>query len=365
MPRLPPLAAFRRRAVRSSALVVLTVFAGAAARPTVAPEPPLGRAIEPPLPLPASSPDPQRLTQARASFGGEVRESTLGGYLLLTDIDDPALVERAERVIGALEAIYYGRYGRRPVGTPREAIVLFSSELDYRGFQAGDRRLAGLTASTGLAGRGIVATFRGPRRDNELLGTLVHELVHLLNRRAIGPALPSWLDEGLADDLGASRIDAEGRLWPGTWSRTLAAHENEIRISGGEAALRDLADVFGPDGNAPGRLNLGAILALEWEDFVAEQSAELHYAAAAAFIRMLLAAPARNSLFRSWLGEVSAGASPAAEELRRALGQPWEELDLELALWTRGELARLPPLRPAGSQVASPRSTPSAPSVAR
>ena len=281
-------------------------------------------------------------------------------HLFLSDIDDPALLERAERVIGALEAIYHERYGRRPVGMPREAIVLFSSEDDYRHFQAGDRRLAGLTASTGLAGSGIVATFRGPRRDDELLGTLVHELVHLLNRRAIGPALPSWLDEGLADDLGASRIDPDGRLSPGTWSRTLDAHENEIRIAGGEAALRDLADVFGPDGSAPGRLDLGATLALEWEDFVAEPGAELHYAAAAAFIRMLLAAPAKSTVFRGWLAQVSEGGSPAAEELRRALDRPWEELDHELALWTRGELARLPPLRPAGGPAGACLASPAA-----
>ena len=361
MPWLPPLAARRRRGVRIAALVALTVEVGAAATPGVAPEPPLGRAVMPPLPLPAASPDPQRLAEARAAFGGEVRESTLGGYLFLTDIGDPALLERAERVIGALEAIYHERYGRRPVGTPREAIVLFSSALDYRRFQAGDRRLAGLTASTGLARSGMVATFRGLRQDHELLGTLVHELVHLLNRRAIGPALPSWLDEGLADDLGASRIDPDGRLWPGTWSRTLDAHENEIRISGGEAALRDLADVFGPDGSAPGRLDLGAMLALEWEDFVAEPGAELHYAAAAAFIRMLLAAPAKSTVFRGWLATVSAGGSPAAEELRRALDRPWEELDHELALWTRGELARLPPLRPAGGQVSTPLPPPRTP----
>ncbi len=248
--------------------------------------------------------------------------------------------------------------------TPREAILLFSLEEDYRRFQAGDPRLAGLTGSTGLAGSGVVATFRGERSDDELLGTLVHELGHLLNRRAIGPSLPFWLDEGIADDLGASRIDDFGTLVPGSWSRTLDARGSEIRISGGEAALRDLADVFGPDGSAPGRLDLGAMLALEWEDFVAEESAELHYAGAAAFIRMLLAAPAESTVFRGWLAEVSAGGSPVAEELRRALGRPWEELEQELALWTRGELARLPPLRPAGVQVAPPRSMPSAPSLA-
>lgn len=353
----------------------------AAAGAQVTPEPPFGRAVEPPLPLPALQPNPQRLAEARSilaarvpaasdlsaatadSAGSDTRdvgERTLGGYLFLSDLREPALLARAEAVVGGLETVYFERYGRRPVGAPREAIVLFSWEEDYRRFQAGDPRLAGLTGSTGLAGSGVVATFRGGRSDDELLGTLVHELGHLLNRRAIGPSLPSWLDEGIADDLGASRIDALGTLVPGSWSRTLEARGSEIRISGGEAALRDLADVFGPDGSAPGRLDLGAMLALEWEDFVAPQRAELHYAAAAAFIRMLLAAPAESTILRGWLAEVSAGGSPAAEALRRALGQPWEELEHALARWTRGELARLPPLRPAGVQAAPPQPVPSA-----
>jgi hypothetical protein len=332
---------------------VLTLFGIAAAGPAEAQEPPLGRAAMPPLPLPARPPDPVRLAQARALLAsaspplpGEPGPSdrTLGGYLFLTDIDDPALVERAGRLVGALEALYFERYGRPPVGSPREAIVLFTSEESYRLFQRGDPRLAGLAASTGLAGQGVVATYRGARTDNELLGTLVHELAHLLNRRAIGPSLPSWLDEGIADDLGASRIDAAGTLFPGTWSRNLEERAGEFRISGGEAALRNLAGLFGPDGAAPGRLDLGAVLALEWEDFVAPEDAELHYATAAAFIRMLLASPVRGALFRAWLAEVSTGGSPDAEGLSRRLGQSWAELRQDLALWTRAELARMPPL---------------------
>ena len=307
-------------------------------------EPPLGRAVVPPRPLPGLAPDPARLAAARALLPPPAVELAIGGYLLLTDIADPALLARAAVVVGNLEELYRERYGRSLVGAPREAIVLFAAEEEYRRFQAGDPRLAGLPGSTGFAGKGVVATYRAQRSDDEFLGTLVHELGHLLNRRALGPSLPSWLDEGIADDLGASRIDRQGRLLPGSWSRTLDARGREIRITGGEAALRDLAGLFGPDGSAPGRLDLGTMLALDWEDFVAEQSAELHYAAAAAFIRMLLAAPARSALFRGWLAEVSDGASPAAEELRRRLGQPWEELEQQLALWTRAELARLPAL---------------------
>lgn len=335
--------------------------AGAAAPPSPAvpeTEPPLGRGVVPPLPLPARPPDALRLAQARALLGSEsfplpetpadpeTSDRALGGYLLVTDIGEPVLLERLARLVSGLEALYLERYGRSPLGVPREAIVIFSAEEDYRRFQAGDPRLAGLGGSTGFAAQGIVATYRGGRSDDELLGTLVHELGHLLNRRALGPSLPSWLDEGISDDLGASRITPDGRLVPGSWSRNLEVRAGEIRISGGEAALRDLAELFGPDGSAPGHLGIESILALEWEAFVAEADAELHYAAAAAFLRMLLASPEASARLRSWLGGIARGASPAAEELRLALGKTWQELERELAMWTRFELARLPPLGP-------------------
>lgn len=370
---MPPPVSARRRpaavaALAATALSVLTAqlagWPAVAGNQTSGPpaiaqaEPPLGRAVVPPLPLPARPPDPARLEQARALLadwparvtaapgGPEAGDRTLGGYLFLTDIAEPALLERVARLVGGLESLYRDRYGRPPLGVPREAIVIFSAEEDYRRFQAGDPRLAGLTGSTGLAAQGIVATYRGRRSDDELLGTLVHELGHLLNRRALGPSLPSWLDEGISDDLGASRISPDGRLLPGTWSRNFEVTAGEIRISGGEAALRNLAERFGPDGSAPGRLGLGSILELEWEAFVAEDRAELHYAAAAGFLRMLLASTDGEVLLRTWLAGIALGASPAAEELRRALGRSWEELEQELALWTRFELARLPPLGP-------------------
>ena len=341
-----------------ASLLTLALLPGVAGAFPGSSEPPLGRAVEPPLPVPSLRPDPVRLDQARALLavrragspaGAESAELGglwLGGYRCWTDIDDPLLLDRAAQVIGELEATYLQRYGRRPIGTPAEAIVLFSSESDYRLFQSGDRRLAGVTVSTGLAGSGLVATYRGKRSDDEFLGTLVHEIGHLLNRRALGPSLPSWLDEGLADDLGASRIDSRGHLLPGSWSRTLDAHGSEIRISGGEAALRDLAERLDATDGGSQSMDLGAVLALDWEEFVAEESAEWNYAAAAAFIRMLLADPTAGELFRDWLAEVSRGASPEAEELRRVLGRPWEELDRQLALWVQKEFAQLPALRP-------------------
>ena len=68
---------------------------------------------------------------------------------------------------------------------------------------------------------------------------------------------------------------------------------------------------------------------------------------------MLLAEPAQNALFRSWLAEVSQGASPRAEELRQLLGRPWSALEVALAIWTQDEMARLPPLRPSNGDLPS------------
>jgi formamidopyrimidine-DNA glycosylase len=321
-------------------------------------EPPLGRAVQPALPLPALRPDPARLARARSLLagppGGALRESALGGYLFLTDLEDAALFARAARLVQSLEEIYSSRYGRTPLGSPREAIVLFESEGDFRVFQALDPRLAGVETSTGLAGSGLVATFRGDRDDDAVLGTLVHELTHLLNRRAIGPSLPPWLDEGIADDLGASAIDAAGGLVAASWSRSLAPGVGEIRLGGGEAALREMARELAPGGSPGG--DLGGRLGLEWEEFVAPGAAESNYTTAAAFIRMLLADATDGGVFRQWLEEVSSGASPSAEELRQLLGRPWGDLEAELAAWTLGELARLPPIRlpPPGENPARP-----------
>ncbi|MEO8274593.1 MAG: DNA-formamidopyrimidine glycosylase family protein [Thermoanaerobaculia bacterium] len=310
------------------------------------PDPPLGRDVQLTLPLPALQPDPDRLARARALLGERLRESRLGGYLFLTDIEDPVLLRRAARLVESLESTYAARYGRIPLGLPREAIVLFAREGEYRVFLAIDPRLVGIASSTGLAGRGVIATYRGERSDNELLGTLVHEITHLLNRRAIGPLLPPWLDEGMADDLGAAAIDVDGRLTPGTWSRAVSLSAHQIHVAGGEAAIRELARRLAAKPGEPSPIDLGSILDLEWEAFVSPASAEENYAVASGFLRMLLSDPAQSAIFRNWLAEVSFGASPRVEELRELLGPQWSELEAELGTWVRAEVDRLPPLVP-------------------
>ena len=60
---------------------------------------------------------------------------------------------------------------------------------------------------------------------------------HLLNRRAIGPALPPWLDEGLAEDLAQSRVEGR-RVVGGTLAEVVLRAGPAWESHGGLAAAQ-------------------------------------------------------------------------------------------------------------------------------
>jgi hypothetical protein len=222
------------------------------------------------------------LARARSRLSGAETAGRLGPYALYTDVERSARLDRLDRIASEVEGAYRGRYGRRPLGEPAEAVVLFAREKDYRAFQNESARLSGLAAS-GHSGHGLVALYDGGRPGEELASTLVHELAHLLNRRAVGPILPSWLDEGIADDLAQSRIDARGRIEPGTLGGVTVRASRRVEMYGARAALEQLAR-----GVEAGRLRpLPELLSLEWERFVGRGS-DLHYAQSSFFVRYLL-----------------------------------------------------------------------------
>ncbi len=320
-------------------------FAVGAGSPAAAPRaetaPPFGREAEPTLPIPSRPPDAGRLARALAVLGGAARERRIGSYRLLTDVEDAELLARADKVAGALESVYAARYGLAPVGETREAILLFRDEAAYRTVQRDELELASVTEATGHAGHGLVALYRGSRAEDEVLGTLVHELTHLLTRRAIGPALPPWLDEGISEDLAMSRIDAEGRLEVDTFSRLVRRSGSEVTLSGGEAALRSLAEGPGRTSRSAG---LERLLELDREAFVRPADAARWYATAACWVRFLMAEPDLRPRFLAFLAEIAAGAPSTPEELFHALGRPTEQVEIEFEAWVRSEIARLPPV---------------------
>jgi hypothetical protein len=254
----------------------------------------------------------------------------LGPYPLYTDLADPGLVFFLDRVAAAVEPAYRRRYGREPVGEAAEVIVLFAGEEGYRAFQDADRQLADLPAS-GHTGYGLVALYLGGRRRDEVAATLVHEIAHLLNRRSVGPALPPWLDEGLAADLATSAIGPAGDLHPDTLGGAIERGAGRVDYYGAQAAIRRLAAALTDRALPP----LPRLFALDWEAFVRSDRLDLHYAAAGFFWRYLLqgeggalAGPAR-----AYLASTADGGAADAETLRIELDRTWADLEDGFEAW--------------------------------
>ncbi len=306
---------------------------------------PYGEKPEPPRPVPARAPDEETLAAARRYLRGKERAATLGPYALYTDCPDEELLAHLDAVASGLEALYGERYGRRPIGEPAEAVVLFQSDIAYRLVQQRTERLTGLI-SAGHNAEGLAVLYAGGRSRADVAGTVVHELAHFLNRRAIGPQLPPWLDEGIADDLALSRIDPDGRIHPGELSGGRRRQGEQWRLVGGLASLLRLRDAVRA-GELPAVPDL---MSADWEDFVRSPKIQLHYAAAAFWIRYLVEGEGGRHAagWRAFLGAVAAGEPPAAETLRAHLDEDWSVLNARFRGWiehqaARAELATGPP----------------------
>lgn len=295
-------------------------------------EPPYGREPEPPRPLPSIAPAGAALAAARELLGAAERALAAGPYALYTDSGDDALAARLDRVAAHLGDAYAERYGCRPEAgdEPREVVVLYDDEADYRRLQNRSPELLGLRAG-GHTGSGLVLLYVGGRAPWEVSATLIHELVHTLNRRSLGPALPSWLDEGLADDLASSEVGDDGRIVPGTLGGERRREENRFTMRGGVAALWQLRDEV----RAGSLVHVRELLHLDWDDFVRSDRAGLNYATSAFWVRFLLDGEDGRyaAAFRDYLRAVARGEPTAPEALRQRLGLPWNVVNARFQLW--------------------------------
>jgi hypothetical protein len=313
--------------------------------------PPLGSAVEPVRPVGGRAAAPELLAAARevlaetgpstdagepaggqrtdgASGAGEVVARKLGPYALLTDVDEPALLLLLDRAAGAVDAAYRARYGLELAGEPAETVVLFRRRASYDEFL---RRTGGPAAETGHYAHGLVALYREGRLLDDVRTTLVHELVHALGRRGLGPALPPWLDEGMADDLAESRIGGAAGVETGTVSGTTLRFGSFFEMHGGEASRELLRRQLARGALVP----LARLVAMDDAEFHAVRPPGFAYAEASFFIRFLLAGELQAP-FRRYLRDVASGVPPTPEALQAALGRSWEELDAGLAAWIRG-----------------------------
>lgn len=304
--------------------------------------------------------DREAVTRARAFLGAGARLEALGPFRLLTDVEPGRLLTSLEAIACSLPASYAERYGLPAPEPDEETVLLYAKAESYRGFADAEPGLSRLEPS-GHAGNGIAALAAAERDEVEAL--LVHELVHLLNRRALGLAveLAPWLDEGLAEDLAYSQVDSSGRLRLGSLAgRTRSANEVggsfgqlagdsfQITTLGPKALLLDLIARW----SDPARPPVVEILDLGWNEFADPESRSLLYPASGFLVRYLLdgsgldgsggrSAPA----FRAFLEAVAAGGDTDARALLTALGTSEKELETGFAAWLRAQAGIVEPPR--------------------
>jgi hypothetical protein len=313
------------------------------------PQADLLRQPDPVLPLPAASPDAGRVAAARAlmTAGGVAMEC--GVYPLYTDVEETGFSSLCARLVRQLEALYAERYGLQPVSPPAEAILAFRRQEAYEIF----RDHEGVDVESSLAHasppRGYLALPVNAGDRTETLAVLVHELTHLLNRRSIGPALPPWLGEGLADDLAASRIDSDGSLHPDTLGGERWEGENSVVRWGGLASIILIREALDRD-QLP---TLEELVLLDRQEFHRTENARLHYALSSFWVRYFASGfePSLRTGFRTFLRDVASGQPLTEELLLTRLGSDWKELESSFRLWVR--LQYIPP--PNETRVEPPR----------
>ncbi|MDH3403259.1 MAG: SH3 domain-containing protein [Acidobacteriota bacterium] len=275
----------------------------------------------PPGPLAARPIDPAVLATARALMGAGAGEGSCGPYRLLTDVREEALGALCEEVVARVDAAYGERFRRRPVGEAAETVLVFAGREAFSAFAGATSRWRVEATGRASAADGYVALAWEGRDRGEVATTLVHELAHLVNRRALGPALPAWLDEGMADELADRLLGGkyEAALW----------RVGMDRAAGDLLPLAELVDLgsagfYGPRGYA-------------------------NYAQALVALRFFSQHPELAPGFGRFLEALAAGAAYSPAVLPAHLGRSWEELQAAWDAWAAGRFQELPPFAPAAA----------------
>lgn len=288
---------------------------------------------DPVLPLPANPIDETRLKVALDLMEGWGREYVCGDYRLVTDDATSSWLALCSELVGDLESVYAERYGLDPVSRAAETILFFSDREAYEAFRDQEQVRFESNVAHSYPARGYIAFYEGDRSPSQVISSLVHELTHLLNRRSLGPALPPWLAEGMADDLAESATDAIGQVSPGDLGGEAERLVSWTLRTGGIASLIRLQTLDQLD-ELP---TLSELIAIEGSEFYGPQFAQNHYALSSFWIRFLLDDPDSELAvgFRSYLSAVAAGEAISEALLIRHLNREWAALEADFRRWLR------------------------------
>ncbi|MGB5159839.1 MAG: hypothetical protein WBQ27_01790 [Thermoanaerobaculia bacterium] len=266
----------------------------------------------PPRPgIPAST---ELLGEARDHLDSGGQEGSCGRYSLIGDTADPVLLESCNLLASELDDTYAKRLGVIPLGDPVATIILFNDRQAYWDFSEQQGLSAPGYAAHSKPSRGYTAIWADSRRPEDFAKTLVHELTHLVNRRALGGNLPRWLSEGLADALGDTATPAGIQQLQGL--EGAEGQAERLRLAYETEQVPSVARLVTLGSKA---FDGGAV------SYDYEQSALL--------VRYLLLDPELASRFRGFLADLAGGAPSAPELLQQRQTVEWAELDHRLQSW--------------------------------
>jgi hypothetical protein len=292
--------------------------------------------------------DAARVASARRLLGSENLEAgALGPWPLYTDVRDGKLLALLDRLATRLPESYGRRYGLPPPRDPdQRPILLFASEQAYRTFTSEFTDLGELHGG-GHADGSMAALFVGGSTAAEVGSTLIHELTHLLNRTSFEKAPATWLEEGMANDLGFARFTDEGVIESGTLggdsivtNQSTPGRRGVVTSlqTGGRAAWTRLARDWR---ERRVQINpLGRVLDLSWSEFVESGRRSSNYALSTFFVRYLLDGEdsGRAAAFRRFIADATTGSPSGAASLAQALATSIEALERDYELWLTAQM---------------------------
>jgi hypothetical protein len=289
-----------------------------------------------------------RVASARSFLGPEnPTATTLGPWPLYSDVADSELLGRLRRLAEHLPALYAERFGLEPSLEEPPAVVLFAREADYRRFTEELTDVGELHAG-GHADDAMAALFAEGRAE-DVAAVAVHELTHLLNRRRFARPPLTWLEEGLADDLGLSRLGEDGGIELGSLGgeATMVTERYPFRpvvlktVHTGGQSVRLLVDRLWAE-RRPGLDRMAALLDMNWTDFVGADQGMWHYGESLLFVRYLLdhAPAARRDAFHRFLRAAADGAPSGGSALAAELGTSPQALQDDFERWLTASMVR-------------------------